>query len=360
MAKCIIHAGMHKTGSTSIQSALKNLDDGKFRFGRLGQAGNHSIPFAVMFARSLAPFRFSRKFDIGEENLADMASEFRQSLTEQIEAADGRTVIFSGEGIALLSESEVAAVREVFEARSCTVEIVAYIRPPGSFMSSSMQQRLMVDIKSAPDPAKYYPRYRERFEKFDTVFGAANVSYFKFDPKRFPNQDVVDDFCGRLGIDMEGVAKTRKNDSRPKAQLLLLYQYKKMQDSLGLPRLKIGDPDAWDFLADLDRSKFRISPDLVRPILDANAADTAWMERRLGESLAEDLGQEAPGDFRGEADLLEPLPGARERFTARLRELDGGLPGDESLDLYQLMSRWAGHYRRYRSREGRGRRRGRG
>ncbi len=340
MAKCIIHAGMHKTGSSSIQQSLKELDDGTFLYAQIGGKGNHSVPFIRMFSATPENYRFHRKSGRRAEKIGKMARFAQRKLRIAIADAGDRTLIVSGEGISLFSAEEVVAVRDFFAGEDCSVEAVAYVRPPGAFMSSSMQQRLNEDAEGDIDVAKFYPHYRARFEKFDAAFGADHVRFLKFVPKELKNQDVVADFCQHLGIDPAHIVNSKKNESRPKAVLYSLFQYRRMRHELGLPPLP-GRKGALAILADLDATKFRISPDLVRPVLAANAADIAWMEQRLGQSLAEDLGHEQPGDYRSMADLLAPVPGVRERLLEALSAVGADASHVQSLSDYELMSLWS-------------------
>ncbi len=48
VCRVILHLGSHKTGSTSIQSALKRFDNGKIAYANLGNA-NHSAPLFTAF-----------------------------------------------------------------------------------------------------------------------------------------------------------------------------------------------------------------------------------------------------------------------------------------------------------------------
>lgn len=49
MRTVYLHVGMHKTGSTAIQSAFSGFDDGKTKYADLGYQ-NHSIPFCTAFS----------------------------------------------------------------------------------------------------------------------------------------------------------------------------------------------------------------------------------------------------------------------------------------------------------------------
>lgn len=340
MARCIIHIGMHKTGTTSIQGSLKELDDDKFLYARIGGAGNHSVPFVRMFSQQPEAFRFHGGGRRQAEKLPKKANVARRKLRNAIANAGDRTLILCGEGIALLNSAEVESVRDWFREQSCDVEIFAYVRPPAAFMSSSMQQRLRENTGGAIDVRKFYPNYRERFEKFEAAFGADRVRFRKFVPSEMKDQDVVTDFCLHFGIDPGRMAKARRNEARSKAVLYSQFQYRRMRRELGLPRLAGGAEDL-EILADLDRSRFRISPNLTRPVLADNAADIAWMEQRLGQSLEEELGEEAPADFRSMDDLLTPVPGARERLLEALQQAGADLPDGQSLSLYHLIGLWA-------------------
>ena len=50
MKRCIIHIGMHKTGSTSIQRSLQGYRDDRFQYARLGKTANHSLAMYSLFA----------------------------------------------------------------------------------------------------------------------------------------------------------------------------------------------------------------------------------------------------------------------------------------------------------------------
>ncbi len=50
MSKCIIHIGMHKTGSTSIQKSLDGFHDQEFFYAHLGNTPNHSLAIFSLFS----------------------------------------------------------------------------------------------------------------------------------------------------------------------------------------------------------------------------------------------------------------------------------------------------------------------
>jgi nucleoid DNA-binding protein len=91
-------------------------------------------------------------------------------------------------------------------------------------------------------------------------------------------------------------------------------------------------------LAKLGDTKFRLSPELLRPVLADNRADIEWMEARLATSLDEQLGEHRLGDVREEWDLLRPDP----EVIGRLRTMLGdaapkGVKGETPEEVAQLV-----------------------
>ncbi len=68
-------------------------------------------------------------------------------------------------------------------------------------------------------------RYQSSFQRLDTAFGAENVTLLKYDPDRFPNRDVVTDFCKHLGVPLSDIMVTRCNEGLTQTAAQLLYQY---------------------------------------------------------------------------------------------------------------------------------------
>ena len=60
MARCILHAGMHKTGSTSIQLTFNELDDDSFYYARILNAPNHSRHIQTAFSDNPGGTRLNR------------------------------------------------------------------------------------------------------------------------------------------------------------------------------------------------------------------------------------------------------------------------------------------------------------
>ena len=73
-----------------------------------------------------------------------------------------------------------------------------------------------------------------------------------------------------------------------------------------------------DCLAPIGNDPFRISADVIKPVLEKHRADMAGMEARLGQSFHEDIGEHRAGDVRDERDLTRPDPAVAEKIIMLL------------------------------------------
>jgi hypothetical protein len=305
--KCIIHIGMHKTGSTSIQKSLQGFADDHFVYANLSQDGNHSLAVFSAFAPNPERHHLHRSGGRTGDSVRAYIDRVLDDLDASISAADGRTLLISGEDIGYLPTSSLRKLNEYLYARVDDVAIMGYVRSPAAYMSSHFQQVTKNASIDTFDPGWLYRSYQKSFEKFDDIFGRENVHLWKFDPEAFPNGCVVQDFCARAGITLPQRAIVRFAESLSRQAASALYTYAKLGEAYGSKALSGKEGVKLGHLIG-GKEKFRLSPTVVHPVLEANRADITWMEARLQASLEENLGEHRPGDIRDESDLLRPDP----------------------------------------------------
>jgi hypothetical protein len=335
MTRCIIHIGTHKTGTTSIQRRLDGFKNGEFYYARLAGHENHSLPIFSLFAPH--PERHALHRAAGRDAHAVQAfnDQIKADLEKSITKARDRTLLISGEDIGYLPEGAIQRMHDYLKTRVDEVEIVAYVRSPAAYMASHFQERVKNLTIDWFDPARMYRNYRDSFSPFDRIFGRDKVQLWKFDPKAFPDGCVVQDFSRRLGINVPSQRVVRLNESLSREATAALYTYAKLGQRYGATAMRGGGMKLGRLLPG---SKFRFSPEAVRPVLAANQADLAWIDDRLGQSLAENLGEPQSNDIRSEEDLLQPDP----QIVQRLKELLGRLAppdatGETPDDVARLM-----------------------
>jgi hypothetical protein len=334
--RCIIHIGMHKTGSTSIQESLCGFEDGRTVYADLAAHGNHSLPIYSLFSDQPERHHLHQNAGRNQEAIRLYNESVGKRLDSSASALGRRTLLISGEDIAVLNRADLVKMRKYLEARFDEVEIVAYVRAPAGYITSSFQQKIKGGRVNSFDLADMYRSYRASFEKFDAIFGREHVHLWKFDPSKFPNGDVVQDFCARLDISFLNRKAVRLNESLSRQAVAALYTYNRFADQNGANRLKGRDLVTLGKL--LDGDKFRLSAEALRPVLEANRSDIEWMEARLGTSLNEDLGEAQPTDIRDEADLLGPDPRLVSQLMGHLRRsVPTGVTGEKPEDVALLV-----------------------
>jgi nucleoid DNA-binding protein len=340
MSRCVLHVGMHKTGTSSIQQSLNGFADERHLYANITGHPNHSR--AIFEALGFQPGERgaaggAKGGAANRGRSADPAALAR--LSRSIDDARGRTWVVSGEGMSLLPPAALRRLHDFLRPRFDQVTIAAAVRAPAGYMASAFQEPIKQGARDNLNLARRYRSYRRTFEKFDEVFGRENVELWKFDPRSFPEGCAVRDFCRRLGIAIPVERIVRVNESLSREAMGLLFSYRKLGRDLGA--MSMSGPQNTglvDRLMKIGRRRFRFSPDAVRPVLDENRADIEWMEARLGASLHEELGEHQAGDVRGEADLLAPDPGAVAELLAALGDrAPAGVRGETPREVALLV-----------------------
>lgn len=329
MTRCVLHFGMPKTGSTSIQASL--LAAGALpgtTYLNVG-TGNSSRALATMFMDDPSEFHLNEKWALDGEALdREKLLAFRH-FEQQLRSPTPQFLL-SAEVISTLEVSALTRLREWLERQVDSIELVGYVRAPKGYMESELQQKVKAG-RSRFDLGSHYPGYEERFGKLEKVFGRDRVRYWKFDPARFPDHDVVQDFAQRLSLAVPANAVQHANTSLTRNGLALLYIYRKHGPGYGSGSGSVEqNRQLQKTLREVGGPKLRLSRAAVEPILVRNASDMAWMEERLGESLAESLDTDEAHAIRGEADLLRPAPEALAWLAQRL---GGDYPAQVRPDL---------------------------
>jgi hypothetical protein len=261
----------------------------------------------------------------GSDAIARYNADSRASLLKSIRDSGTADLIISGEAISTMEAEDLSSLKAFFQPYYDAIVIAGYVRAPYSYMNSDFQQKVKGSLARL-DLKLPYPHYRRKFEKFDSVFGRESVLLWKFEPEKFPNGCVVTDFCARFGIQIDSTKVARVNESLPRNALNVLFTYRKFGPGYGIgPRVVQENHQLVSALTELGGGKVRLSPSLVAPVLSTWRDDIAWIEERIGESLAEQLTDEKDDDIRSEEDLLR----VDAETVARLKSMAGA---DEALE----------------------------
>lgn len=206
--RIILHIGMHKTGSSSLQGALKGYDDGVTAYAPL-RAVNHSIPFFSAFSADHLTYRVFKRQGLSRAEIEALRVKDRSDIEAVLQSAKRDRMIFSGEDISLLSDADKQAMLSVLQQHADDILVVGYFRDPVGFARSALQQDLQGGL-SGPKLVQR-PKYRRRFETFMRVLGPDRVVLRPFRRDALTGGDVVDDFVAICGLDPARVARQRQN-----------------------------------------------------------------------------------------------------------------------------------------------------
>ena len=301
MKSLIVHVGMHKTGSTSIQESLaQNLEDPRFEYLRLGHVNGTAIiqhAFDQFLSRRIPSLQGA---DMSGAELEQRRTSGRKFLGAQMNKLSDRIALLSAEGFSQLTAVDFQDAHRFMSRWRPDITYVGYVRSPKGYVESVFQQVL----KRRVPPMLTQPQwisYRRIFEKFDEAVGPDKVQLRKFDPAQFPDKCVVQDFCSHLDIAFDPAKVVRINEGLTLPAIRLLFIYRKFNPFTT-------SHDANRILAklfSLKGAKLRFHPNLLGQVLRADPASIEWIEERLGASLDENRGAADDSGLRAFDDLLE-------------------------------------------------------
>ena len=344
--KIIIHFGMHKTGTTSIQMSLyKNFLDKNFHYVNLGKANPSNLLIAA-FKRNPVRNIFFRKNGINVEEIVKIGNKTKLLLKRELTYAlnNEKIPIICCENISLFDQEELLEFVTFIKSYYSNLQFYGYIRSPKGFIDSILQQNIKTSMKVNFNVLnRKYPRFRRRFDFYDNLDSSVKVHFRKFDPTKFPQGCVVRDFCMQIGVDISKVRIRNANEGLSLPAIQLLYAYKKFGPGHGVGNAAVRENNALNrAVSALEGPKLRLHSELIEPIIAANRKDVAWMEGRLGESLQEDLRAHDSDAIRSEADLLTFRPEAiswlREQLASKFAPTHNGIISPkEAADYMHLL-----------------------
>lgn len=275
MKECILHIGMHKTGSSAIQ---KFLNDKRNELGNITYAlgENHSSMILLSFMENVEKHHTFKIQNLSAEELIRRKQKAHKLLEESISRTKQKLII-SGEGLIFLNENELAALKEYLSNYFRKISVIAYIRPFESYISSAFSEML----KTTPLNVENFniaPRYQNKFEKFENVFG--EVKYRLYLKSKLISGDVIDDFIDFTDINISPESQ-RENIGLSFFAVKFLYQFQKFRNKTAINNdfIELISKE----LQKVESSKFQINPVWLEEYRTSFIDDIKWMECRVGE-----------------------------------------------------------------------------
>lgn len=334
----ILHAGMPKTGTSSIQETLfHGLKDPRFHYVGLGLVnGSRAIQCLVGDDPVIRHVHAAQGID--RDAVERLAPQFQRCWERQLVRARkaGATPIVSAEDCWFLTRIELGRLNRMIESMGYRAHVVVYLRPPLSWLASMFQELLksgyhaFVDellIRPPGDAANagvYGYDYLRQLATFETVFGQGNLTVRRFGRDALADGCVVADFCRQCGIAMPRHRVRRVNESLGLDASRFLFAYNRFR------RLQEHRPFGEVLLLlrrlqeELPSRPLRLHPDLLSPVLPALTAAMPVLRERYGVDLLEDWTMIADDMVRCEDDLFRFSRSSLDWLVSAV----GAMPGD--------------------------------
>lgn len=329
MRTCILHVGMPKSGTSSIQSALYfSLDDPRFQYVSFGEI-NGSRGIVTLFGEEPESHLGNRGLAVTGDALARYRQRVQRRLARAIRRArrlDADLIISAEDGwhmtAAALTRLQTHFVREGYRIR-----VIVYLRPWLSWLASSLQEQIkygLSDLAAAVTPERLTRcfDYVSRLEKLAQVFGSDNVECHPYSAETLRAGCVVRDFFHRIGSEAIHPPHGGLNPTLSAEACKLLYHHNR-HDLQGRHGRFFFARHArlLGCLAHLGGPPFRLHPSVVNSMEHVLEHQQRLLFARHGIRLPLDLDhQPAEECIRNEHELLSPSPSTLEwlqRVTGR-------------------------------------------
>jgi len=343
IGEAIVHVGMHKTGSSSIQETLSRMGMAGVQYLQLSGSANHSGFFGTLLSDKPENFDANLMNGRDAEESNRRKRHFAEIFERELSQTSADRILISAELLSApwVTVSMLENLREKLIKKCRRVRVIAYVRPPVGYMQSAFQQRLKGGDLSNFTPASLYPRYRKRFEKLFSVFGSSSVLLCPFNSSTLTDGDVVKDFSERIGVVVKDESILRTNESLTLEAAAVLYAFRKFGVSNYYDGFTSDNDQLVHSISRIGRRKLILAPDLVEPVLQANSADIEWVNERL-EIPIEDAPRKSKYVIGSEDDLLEVAKEHREDLIRLIKESvlkpEMHLNVVEQLDLLTLIT----------------------
>ena len=212
--KLFLHIGMHKTGSSSIQSSLNGFENESIRYAKLGFE-NHSIPIYTAFSKNFLNYHIWKRQGLSDESIIKKKEKLLRIIRKELRHL--KNIIISGEDTSALEEKELTSLKKEIVDAGKEVSVIAYVRDPASFIKSEFSEM----VKNGMNDLCIL-NYKDRFKKVFDVFGENSVDLRLFRSDSLKGGDVVKDFYDILKLP-EAPNLPKKNTSLSAEAISMIY-----------------------------------------------------------------------------------------------------------------------------------------
>ncbi len=252
----ILHVGVTKTGTTTIQKFLRENSEVLGRQGvfvprsimRPHDFGQHIGLSAIAASRTgNAPARqwLSRALVRKGANQAEALERLHGLFVQEVrDAGQHRKAIISTEAMSSLGRAEFAEVRDILSRLFERIKILIYLRRQDLHAVSLFNSRVRIQLPVLdlfPDPPYPYHDFARMLGDLAETFGRANVEVRLFEPASLEGGDSLSDFRLACGIvdDPSFFIPERQNESLNAKQVGFIHRLQRANGESMLPPMQL-------------------------------------------------------------------------------------------------------------------------
>ncbi|WP_421866263.1 hypothetical protein [Parvibaculum sp.] len=256
----ILHVGITKTGTTTIQKFLRDNRDALSRQGffvpdsvmAAAPFGQHvGLPaMAAARAGDLGMARWMSRNVIAPKANPEKGLErvHRKFLREIEEAAAHPTALISSEGVSMLNEQALGELHGLLAPVFDKITVLVYLRRQDRHSVSLFNSMVRIEkpVTSVfQDPPVPSHRFDVMLGHFAALFGRENIKVRLFEPQKMKEGDSLRDFIDVCGIEPEPasapalVFPARQNESLSARQAVFLHLLQQEQGDKKLPPMRL-------------------------------------------------------------------------------------------------------------------------
>ena len=291
----ILHAGLHKTGTSSIQNNCHKYRDWLRERGivypgfkyRDKVFSNHSEPLIGVFATRPGKYGMPQRLMLEDASaIAAVTDAFSRQLQQVLETPDGDALLLSAEMVCEFSGKDMAELRRHLEKFTENLQVIVMIRSPQSSVESILQQRCRGGNLVEPD--SLVGVVTERFKAVQKGF-ADILQVLNYHEARDHPLGLVGCFLCHLGLPQDAVgqlefvstnARTSMESYKVMEAINQVYPAGKASDH-GVRR-HFSDMNA---LYNLPGQPFQLDGVAQSRLSESLQAECAALERELGFSF---------------------------------------------------------------------------
>jgi hypothetical protein len=285
----IIHIGMPKTGTTSLQSTLHRNRDFLLGEGILYPELSkikhaHHLLMPLFTPPDRVWSRVKSVYGTSPSALLSGAKAEWESILEAVRTNKPEKLILSTEAFFVgIFPKKMERLRDMILDVSSSVRVVGYVRSPESYYRSILLERAKRPIPIRPPEPIIYRRPIEQFESAFSTSATINI----FNRKSLYGGDISIDFLKNVMGAAPGISVSKSgNVSLSPEAMLVFREYMFGENPNQTWGIGAEQAEVLRSLKELElelmpRSKTRLYPELERQIRHVSS-DTAWLKDRYG------------------------------------------------------------------------------